>query len=47
MPLDGVMQECIPRQVGDTVTYFDDNFKEWLLENYHLYLTYNDGMVLM
>lgn len=28
-------------------TYHESNFNEWLSENYNLYLTYNDGMVLM
>lgn len=32
----------------DTVrTYHENDFNEWLSENYGMYLTYNDGMVLM
>lgn len=32
----------------DTVrTYHEYDFNEWLSENYSMYLTYNDGMVLM
>lgn len=28
-------------------TYHENGFSEWLLENFNLYLTYNDGMVLI
>lgn len=28
-------------------TYHENDFNDWLSENYNLYLTYNDGMVLM
>lgn len=32
----------------DTIrTYHENDFNEWLSENYSMYLTYNDGMVLM
>ena len=32
----------------DTVrTYHENDFNDWLLENYNIYITYNDGMVLM
>lgn len=28
-------------------TYYENDFNDWLLENYNIYLTYNDGMVLL
>lgn len=28
-------------------TYHENDFNDWLLENYNIYLTYNDGMVLL
>lgn len=28
-------------------TYHENDFKEWLSENYNIYLAYDDGMVLM
>ena len=32
----------------DTIrTYHENDFNDWLSENYNMYLTYNDGMVLM
>ena len=32
----------------DTVrTYYENDFNDWLSDNYNIYLTYNDGMVLM
>ena len=47
--ISGCMRELLQNINPSTTAkdYFDDDFKEWLLENYHLYLTYNDGMVLM
>ena len=35
------------RQLDVIRTYHENDFNEWLLENYNLCLTYNDGMVLM
>lgn len=32
----------------DTIrTYHENDFNDWLSENYNISLTYNDGMVLM
>lgn len=32
----------------DTVrTYYENDFNDWLSENYNIYITYNDGLVLM
>ena len=32
----------------DTVrTYYENDFNDWLSENYNICITYNDGMVLM
>lgn len=32
----------------DTVkTYYENDFNNWLLRNYNIYITYNDGLVLM
>lgn len=28
-------------------TYYENDFNDWLYDNYKLYLTYNDGLVLM
>lgn len=28
-------------------TYYENDFNNWLLRNYNIYITYNDGLVLM
>lgn len=35
------------KQLDVVKTYRENDFKEWLSENYNIYLTYDDGMVLM
>lgn len=35
------------KQLDVAKTYRENDFKEWLSENYNIYLTYDDGMVLM
>lgn len=35
------------KKLNVTKTYHENDFNDWLLENYNIYLTYNDGMVLL
>ena len=47
--VDGCLYELFQniRRLGIVRNYHENGFSEWLIENFKLYLTYNDGMVLM
>ena len=47
--VDGCLYELFQniRRLDIVRNYHENGFSEWLFENFNLYLTYNDGMVLM
>lgn len=48
--IDGCFKELLSFLKSDNIvkkSYFDDDFNEWLKENYNFEITYKDGLVFM